>query len=72
MDPIPIESVLVTKPQNHFGEAAKKLQGLLFMLRENQEVFEIFCKYAHNFKYCGNYNFPHTLVNFIFNDLQKG
>ena len=31
--------VLETQPKTHFGDAEKRLQSLLFMLRENEDVF---------------------------------
>lgn len=64
-----IERVLEVKPSNHFGEAFKRLQSLFFMLRENDDVFDVFCKNAYRIRYHTNGTFPETLLNFLFNDL---
>ena len=63
------ERILETKPQQHFGDAYKRLQTLFFMLRENEDVFEVFCKNAYRIRYHTNGTFPETLLNFLFNDL---
>lgn len=63
------DRVLEDKPNNHFGEATSKIQSLLFMLRENDDVFKLFCKEARNFYYELNEGFDETLVNFLFRDL---
>jgi hypothetical protein len=37
--PAKVENVLEVNPNAHFGEASKKISSLLFMLRENEDVF---------------------------------
>jgi hypothetical protein len=64
-----IERILVSNPQSHFGEAFKRLQSLFFMLRENEDVFDVFCKNAYRIRYHTNGTFPETLLNYLFNDL---
>lgn len=66
-----IERILETKPQIHFGEAFKRIQSLLFMLRENEDVFQVFCKNLHKLKQEGYGTFPETVANFLFNDLTQ-
>jgi hypothetical protein len=39
------------------------------MIRENSDVFNLFCSKAHNFIYITNPKFTETLVNFLFRDL---
>ncbi len=39
------------------------------MLRENDDVFKLFCKEARNFYYELNDGFDESLVNFLFRDL---
>lgn len=39
------------------------------MIRENEDVFNLFCKEARNFYYELNEGFDETLVNFLFRDL---
>ena len=61
--------MLETKPSNHFGEAFKRIQSLFFMLRENEDVFQVFCKNAYRIRYNTNGTFPETLLNYLYNDL---
>jgi hypothetical protein len=63
------ERILESKPAIHFGEAFKRIQSLFFMLRENEDVFEVFCKNAYRIRYHTNGTFPEALLNFLFNDL---
>lgn len=63
------DRVLEDRPSNHFGEATSKIQSLLFMIRENEDVFNLFCREAKNFYYELNDGFDETLVNFLFRDL---
>jgi ribosomal protein L20A (L18A) len=39
------------------------------MLRENEDVFDVFCKNAYRIRYKTNGTFPEALTNFLFNDL---
>ena len=64
-----IERVLETKPQTHFGEAFKRIQSLLFMLRENEDVYEVFKKNLYKIRHEINGSLAETLTNFMFNDL---
>ena len=64
-----IERKLEIKPSSHFGEAYKRLQGLFFMLRENEDVFQVFCKNSYRIRYQQFGTFHETLLNYIFNDL---
>jgi hypothetical protein len=66
-----VKQILETKPSNHFGEASKKLQSLFFMLRDNSDVFNLFCAKAHTFNYITDTKFTETLVNFLFRDLTQ-
>lgn len=66
---IGVKRVLETKPKTHFGEADSRLQSLLFMLRENEDVFSVFCSNLYRIGYEANGTFPETIVNFLFNDL---
>lgn len=49
--PTRIERSLSVKPEEHFGEAFKRLQSLFFMLRENEDVFQVFYKNAYRIRY---------------------
>ena len=39
------------------------------MLRENEDVFDVFCKNFYHLRYNTNGTFPEALLNYIFNDL---
>jgi hypothetical protein len=39
------------------------------MLRENEDVFDVFCKNAYRIRYHTNGSFPECLTNYLFNDL---
>jgi hypothetical protein len=58
-------------PSNHFGEASKRLQSLLFMIRDHEDVFTLFCANFSSFKPFENESFIETLVNFLYNDLTQ-
>ncbi|CDW79851.1 rab5 gdp gtp exchange factor [Stylonychia lemnae] len=63
------ERTLEVKPQVQFGEAFKRIQSLLFMLRENEDVFQVFSQNLYKLSNNLNGSIPETLVNFLFNDL---
>lgn len=42
------------------------------MLRENEDVFDAFCRNAFRIRHHANGTFPETLINFLFLDLGKG
>lgn len=58
---------LETVPKKNFGEAAKKIQQLVFMIRDNEDVFLQFCKMSTQLNNCKLY--AETFANFMFNDL---
>jgi hypothetical protein len=64
-----IERVLELQSSSHFGDAFKRIQALFFMLRENEDVFDVFCKNAFRIRYHTNGSFPESLINYLFNDL---
>jgi len=66
-----VTNELEIKPDNHFGEASKKIQSLLFMLRENEDVYTLFSRKAHKMLNLMNEGFVETLANMIFNDLTR-
>ena len=41
------------------------------MIRENEDVFKVFCENAYRIRHHANGTFPETLVNFLFNDLTR-
>jgi hypothetical protein len=63
-----VERILEAQPQNHFGDAFKRIQALFFMLRENEDVFDVFCKNFYRIRYHTNGTFAETLLNYLFND----
>ena len=39
------------------------------MLRESEDVFQVFCNNAYRIRYHTNGTFPETLLNYLFSDL---